>query len=286
MLNFEIPDSTTNLQINLKLIKSMREYPHLFLDNVSIEAVYGCPPKCIWNGGCVRLPGEKMSSQDVENVFQVYNDNEVSYRLTFTNRLLEESHLKDLYGNMISKIGNSSINAVIVATDMMQQYICNNYKQYNIIQSICRMYKNLSEINTASEKNLVCLPIGFNNDWLTLKSLAHPKNAIVLINEYCPISNCEFCQEHYESFSRIALGTCDQYIKCKHQELKDKMLKNNESPNHNVFPTNYRRYEELGITHFKLNGRASSPKQLAALYVKYFAKKEYQNSLYQTLLDF
>ncbi|MBO5373197.1 MAG: hypothetical protein J6A75_10850 [Lachnospiraceae bacterium] len=284
MIWFELPDSETNMPINIRLLELMEAYPEFFYENVRIEAVYGCPPFCVWNGGCIHLPGQCMSPKELERIFALYSNYHLSYRLTFTNRLLRKEHLYDTYGNAIAKAGNMRGNSVIVATDVMQKYIHENYSNYSIIQSICRVYSDITDIHEALEKYFVCIPVRMNRQWEELSKLPYPENVIILANEYCPVSDCEYCQEHYESFNRFSLYQESDHMRCRYQQLRQQMDMQGEFPTHNIFPEDYEKYEQLGIVHFKLNGRASTPEQLVTLYCKYFVKPQYQKNVTKLLM--
>lgn len=285
MIFFELPDSFVNRPVNIQLIKMMRLKPHLFYDNVRIEAVFGCPPFCIWNCGSVHLPMENISLENIEKIFDVYEAIEIPYRLTFSNRLLEKKHLLDVYGNAIAKAGNRLGNAVIVSMDIMEEYMLRTYKKYTIIQSLCRVYNTFKEVDIATSNYLACVPIWMNNDWDLLSKLKHPENVIILANEYCPVSKCRYCKEHYDEISRFALLQSKEHYQCKHIAWKIELEKNNYLPSHNITPTDYKKYDLMGIHHFKLNGRASTKRQIIDMYCNYFAKEEYYNEVYNLLIQ-
>lgn len=284
MIYFELPDSTTNRPINIRLCSLLKTHSDLFYPNVAVEAVFGCPPFCIWNGGCIHLPGGQMSLDQIEDLFTSYNSIGIPYRLTFTNRLLEHKHLYDTYGNAIASLGNVKGNSVIVSSDLMEKYISERYEQYSIIQSICRVYETQENLDKALEKNLVCLPVKLNRDWNYLGQMSNPGNAIILVNEYCPVSECDSCKEHYESFNRLSLYMEKDHMKCKYGSLRYEMDQAGTFPPHHIFPKDYGCFESMGIIHFKINGRASTMQQIATLYCRYFAKPEHFDTVFALLL--
>lgn len=285
MVYFELPDSATNRPINIRLCNLLTSRTDLFYPNVAVEAVFGCPPHCIWNGGCIHLPGGQMDLNEIEALFSSYRRIHIPYRLTFTNRLLEQRHLLDTYGNAIAACGNTEGNSIIVASDLMEQYIQNYYHAYTIIQSICRVYQTQAQLDKALTQHLVCLPVKYNRDWSYLSQMQNPGNAILLVNEYCPISDCAYCKDHYESFNRLSLYMDRDHMNCQYKILRSEMDQAGTYPPHHIFPTDYARYEAIGITHFKLNGRASTEEQLVALYCRYFAKPEHHSTVRSLLLE-
>ena len=277
MIQFELPDSSVNRKVNLKLVGLLKERPDLFYPGIGIEAVFGCPYGCMWNGGCINMPEEDKDINRVKKMFDDYAEAGLEYRLTFTNRCLSEKDLEDAYGNAIAEAGNRSGNAVIVATDLMQNYICGTYGRYGIIQSVSRVFKTKEEVEKSMDRYYTCLPVWMNNNWSLLRKTENLDKAIVLVNEYCPVSNCEFCEEHYDAISRYMLKqTAEKYV-CKRMEEREKMRREKGAPAHIVTPDDYEKYAELGIRHFKINGRASNLKQITDLYCNYFVKNEFKD---------
>ena len=71
----------------LPLFRAHREY---FYDWCRIGSVYGAPVDCLWGGGRTSY-GE----QDPRAVLALMQEYGISARLTFSNSLLKEEHLKD-----------------------------------------------------------------------------------------------------------------------------------------------------------------------------------------------
>ena len=252
----------------------MREEPELFREDVSVEAVFGCMYNCIWNGGCSHVPGEECSLSSITEMFRTYSLINMPYRITFSNRRLEERHLYDVLGNTIARIGCRDRNAVIVGSDLLQQYIQSRYPDYEIIQSVSRVPGSVEDINNWLRNYKMCLPVWMNRNIEELKKIRRPENAIILANEFCPVPHCEFSLDHYETISRIALYEAENHYRCHYHDLHEKMEKEGRLPTHNILPDDYPLFEELGFHHFKLTGRAAKPSQIIDTYVMYFAKEE------------
>lgn len=285
MILFEIPDSYSNRKINLRLIELLKEHPEYFYKGIDIEAVYGCPPFCIWNAGCGNLPYEDISLKGISNIFKKYEAYNIPYRLTFSNFLLNEQHMQDTYGNAIAKLGNKRGNAVIVASNVVEKYITEHYSNYEIIYSISRLYKSIDEINVHIDQYKICLPIWMNHEQNLLGKLKTPSNAIILVNEYCPVTKCEFCKEHYISICRTSLYQSAYHHGCKHQKEKELQLMRNKVPTHNVSPLEYESFQKLGIYRFKISGRSAKKEQLVNTYILYFIKPSYAFMIKDYLMD-
>lgn len=284
MLYFELPDSPNTRKLNIIFFQVMRQNPEWFVDNLVVEAVYGCPSVCIWNGGCVNFKQERLSSIEIKKIFDDYNDLGISYRLTFTNRLLEKKHLNDALGNEILQIGHSSMNAVLVANDIIKEYVTQNYSKYEIIQSVCRVYATDEEINANSKSTMLCLPIRYNNQWDKLSKLENHNNLMVITNEFCPRSNCPYFKKHYESDNKYTLGLVPDSMECVYKSLGKELIEKNEPLPHHIHQGYYRFYEKMGITHFKINGRGRSSSRLLPEYARLLVKDDWKEAFCQKII--
>ncbi len=281
---FELPDSPNTRKVNFLVFKIMREHPEWFINDLKIEAVYGCPSSCIWNGGCINFKQEQLLSDEIKKIFNDYNNLGISYRLTFTNRLLESCHLNDIVGNKILEYGHDYINAVIVANDHMEKYVLSNFPKYDIIQSMCRVYETDEEINTNSRNNLLCLPIRYNNKFEKLSELKHHNNLMVLVNEFCPNSNCSFCREHYETDNKYTLGLSPKPMTCVYMETGKDIIKTGKTLGHHIHQEHYSSYEKLGIIHFKINGRGRAGIRVLPDYAKHLVIEKYRDDFSAKIL--
>ena len=282
---FELPDSPNTRKINFLVFKIMREKPEWFIDDLQIEAVYGCPSSCIWNGGCINFNQEQLLSDEIKKIFDDYNSLGISYRLTFTNRLLESTHLNDIVGNKILEYGHDHINAVIVANDNIEKYVLSNFPKYDIIQSMCRVYETDEEINANSKNTLLCLPIRYNNNFEKLSQLKHHNNLMVLVNEFCPNSNCPFCKEHYETDNKYTLGISPKPMACVYMETGKDIIKTGKTLVHHINQEHYSSYEKLGIIHFKINGRGRTGTRIIPEYAKQLVIEKYRDVFIKKILN-
>ncbi|MBE5925580.1 MAG: hypothetical protein E7270_01110 [Lachnospiraceae bacterium] len=112
MINFYLPDFYYYYNLNMVLINILKKNPDYFYDNIKIAAIYGSFPGQIWNGG--RLVSGFSYSDNIEATINNYNDLNIPIRLTYTNPLLDETHLNDTYCNFITKIANNGMNEIVV----------------------------------------------------------------------------------------------------------------------------------------------------------------------------
>lgn len=278
MIYFELPDSPKTRQLNYIVLQLIRSNPNWFVDDLVIEAVYGCPSVCIWNGGCINFEQKRLPPLEIKKIVENYNKLGVGYRLTFTNRLLEKRHLDDPLGNEQLQLCYNNKNAVIVANDFLEDYIKNNYPKYEIIQSVCRVYETDEEINIHSRNTLLCLPIRYNNMWNKLTGLENRNNLLVIVNEFCPNPYCAHFKEHYESDNMYTLGLATRPMECVYKSIGKKSIEKNESLSHHIIQDFYSIYERIGISHFKINGRGRTINRLLPEYSRYLVKDSFKDT--------
>lgn len=105
----------------LPLFKEHREY---FYDWCDIGSIYGAPADCVWGGGRVGFGDSNPS--DVYNLMQKYG---ISARLTFSNSLINESHLNDKKCNRLCELFEKTSNVqngIIIYSDLLMTYIQKN----------------------------------------------------------------------------------------------------------------------------------------------------------------
>ena len=89
-----------------------REHPEYFYDWCDIGSIYGAPADCIWGGGRVGF-GEHEAGQ----VLALMHEYRISARLTFSNSLLTQEHMKDKRCNELCGLlaaGTGAPNGVII----------------------------------------------------------------------------------------------------------------------------------------------------------------------------
>ena len=67
-----------------------KKHPEYFYDWCKIGSIYGAPADCLWGGGRVGY-----GDNDPIEVKELMEEYGISARLTFSNSLLREEHLKD-----------------------------------------------------------------------------------------------------------------------------------------------------------------------------------------------
>lgn len=276
-INFYIPDFYHRYDLNIKLITLMKEHPEYFYDNINIGAVYGTFPGAIWNGG--RWLGGITTSDNMMATVESFNDLGVPIRFTFTNCLLEDTHVYDAYCNLIMKHANNGKNEVLVNSPVLEQYLRDKYPDFKYILSTTRCERDVDKINEACSKyDFVVMDYRDNPNDDFLSRLTNKDHIEILINAYCS----PLCSQRLKHYSFLAdkqlnfLG-CSDSIKCDapYKSFFDIL------PYPTVIKVEdlYGKYVDMGFSNFKIEGRTLHPMDLIESYVYYLVKPEFKEKV-------
>ncbi len=231
--------------------------------------VHGAP-LCEWNSGRVMRHFTR-STEDVREAGLAYAGRGIAVYLTFTNLFLEESHLKESFGNALCKFfehhNPTGRNAVIVANDLLRDYIRREYPGLRLVSSILKItqefgrgrldvYRRLGE----EYDEVMVHP----DDVLHPEFLAQLENKekyILLINEYC-IRHCPIRHLHYRDLSEASL----HFLSHDARPFEERQSKNGcqdllrmlTNERYGVLALNVPEMKalyDLGFRHFKIQGR-------------------------------
>ena len=276
MLNFYLPDFYNNFQLICFIHDMMTNYPNMFFDDVRIGAVYGSFPGAIWNGGRILFGLEHR--EDMEKMIKEYNDRGIAVRYTFTNPLIDERHLKDLYCNMILEISQNGLNEVIVNTPALEQYIRDYYPCFKLISSTTKCLEDLDSIKEELNKDyyLVVTDSALNNTD-ELFSL-EPKDKIeIIVNHYCQ-DHCPRRQAHYKAVGNSQLNfTRYKFPEC--QYIGRSFFKIMENRSFISTDMIFGKYRDAGFKHFKLDGRSRPVRNVVESFIYYLVRPEFRDKV-------
>lgn len=267
-INFYIPDFYYKNELNILLIRLIKEHPECFYNNIKIGAIYGSFPGAIWNGGRVVL-GIALQEK-IEELVKIYNDLNVPIRFTFTNCLIEKEHLNDTYCNMILKIADNGKNEILVNSPVLEDYIRDKYPNYKILLSTTRCERDVNKINDFSEKyHLVVPDYRDNNNFDFLKQLKHKDKIELLVNAYCD-PECKIRAKHYELISKDQLnftGNNSKNMGCGtgNKSFYDILNQSTTITDEDL----YTRYVPFGFNNFKIEGRTLHNLDIIESYIYY-----------------
>ncbi len=274
MIKFALPGIYNHFDLNRVFLELIQDRPEYVNDEFGISAVYGCFPVSIWNGGR-KVEGYCSCERMLEEI-NFYNRNGISCRYTFTNSLIEEAHLSDRFSNLILANSNTGINAVIVCSELLEDYIRKTYPSFKIISSTTKCITDLDAFEDECKRDydLVVLDYTLNNSASVL-STAYPQKVEILVNAYCR-DNCPERKKHYHALSigQLAYSQEPSFHDCPF--VLEDFYTVKETRKSFVTLEKVREFASKGIINFKIEGRTNSKYDVLESYIYYLIKREYQ----------
>jgi collagenase-like PrtC family protease len=226
---------------------SIEEKPEWFYPGIRITSVFDNSPGMIWNGGRV-LTGNQLSLSEMKTAVDFYNERKIGVYFTFSNSMLTKEHLEDKFGNQILAAFENPVNGAIVCSELLKEYIHQNYPKYSVTLSVtrCCLEKN-KLLELLPLYDMLVIPPEYNHNFNFLQQIPEPQKVELLLNEHC-MPYCPRKSRHFELLSKIILGRAtSQEIneeKCSYWDItKTEMC---------IPPEMYPVLTSLGIRHFKL----------------------------------
>ncbi len=285
---FHIPDFVNHLRLNLLLVNSIADCPEYFYDGIKIASVFGNFPGMVWNGG--RFFGGAEDSKGAQNVIKIFNERNIPLRFTFTNPLLEEKHLSDLYCNQILRLADKNINEVIVMSPIMEKYIRENYPDYPITSSTCKQIRGIEGVKEELKKDYkyVVLDYNLNNKFELLEQIpTEDRTRCEILVNACCVPNCKRRGEHYRHIGQEQINEWEykkNYFNTKPYintpfpcETGNTLYDTTEFSTHVSPQAIFEKYLPMGFNSFKIEGRTTCDIDLLETYIYYMVKPEYKD---------
>lgn len=277
MKSFVLPGFYEHFDLNSRLIEVYEKYPHFFREGVKLECFFGAFQFCAWDGGRIFDNYARAYKETIIDIRDFYNSHGIPIRLTFTNPMLREEHLKDPYCNMVLFELNNGMNEVLVSSDLLEEYIRTNYSQMKICSSTTKCLTSAKAAKEELNKDYhqVCIDYNLNKNEKFLSELSQEEKdkMEILCNAICA-PGCPFRKEHYRLNGLSNLNGGSGYaVEC---QIKSTTMQEETWEYHNnLSPEDIEEYEKKGFSHFKLEGRTLPKIELATNYARYLAKPEY-----------
>jgi len=261
----------------LPLFKVHRDW---FYDWCEIGSIYGAPADCLWGGGRVGF-----GDSNVQDVLTLMKNSGISARLTFSNSLLKEEHLKDKKCNRLCELleENQAVqNGVILHSDLLLEYLKKTYPSLYFVSSTTKVLTSfdllLKELEREDFRFVVPdFRLNVKLDELGTLSDLQKSKVEFLCNECCWFG-CSDRNSCYENVSRKNLGEeCDDH-QCRAPNgnsgyVFSRAMKN---PGFIGFEDIQKTYLPLGFSHFKIEGRSLGSAMILEFLLYYMTKPEYQ----------
>lgn len=260
----------------LPIYEQHREY---FYEWAVIDSIYGAPADCLWGGGRVGF-----GDNNPEDVFDLLDAHNISARLTFSNCLINESHLSDKKCNelcrILSKAGNRK-NGVIVHSDILLNYLREKYPNLYYISSTTKVITDFDEFIEElhrEEYEYVVPDYRLNKKLDKLNKLTQTEKDKVefLCNECCYIG-CIDRASCYENVSRKSLAEdCEDHICTSpyaHEGYRFSRAMSN--PTFIGIDDIVNTYLPMGYTNYKIEGRSLGSAVVLEMLLYYLVKPQY-----------
>lgn len=221
-----------------------------------IHSVYDCHGGLIWEGGRKSVAGFSLE-ESVRRV-RAYNEKGIGFNIAFSNVLLTKEHLDDEYCNWFLEKCHREANGVIVASELLRDYIREYYPRYRLIASVGFCRKDPGFYKRALERyDLVVLHPDLNRDYRLIRRL-DAERLEVLVNEDC-FYECPHRLQHYRNVSRAILRREPVFFASKIGCISEAEFGRSRFEGELRLSLNHlRRLSALGVRHFKLQGRQAS----------------------------
>lgn len=250
----------------LDFIRKIRDH----LGVTPFQWVHGAPLSYLWNGGRVD-PQFRISRREIDDIITAYQSLGIGCLLTFSNRFIDKKDLDDPECNyLLEKLNRSDggKHGVIVASDILADYIREKYPKFHLMASIIKVTCEKGTGHLSYYRSLenrfdsYVVDVNDNLNFELLKELNKEK-AEILVNSCC-IFGCQHKAEHYDMLTRVndrgSGVTMELVLKYQKKFCKaypaGKQL--GKKRNHCLTIDQVLTLYDMGFRHFKLQGRQTT----------------------------
>lgn len=261
----------------LPLYRAHREY---FYDWCEIGSIYGAPFGCLWGGG--RVSSGTCGARDVLALMREYG---ISARLTFSNSLLREEHLKDRTCNALCRLFSESgtvQNGVIVHSELLLDHLKTACPQLYFVSSTTKVLTDFSQLRCELERpefSYVVPDFRLNKAFASLNTLPQAlKDKVEFLCNECCSFGCKDRRACYEAVSRKNLGEAAPEHHCKAPDAKYgyRFSRAMENPGFIGIADIQNTYLPMGFSNFKIEGRGLGSALILEFLLYYLTKPDYQ----------
>ena len=266
----------------LPLFKEHRDW---FYEDCCIASIYGAPADCIWGGGRSGIGDERP-----EEVLAIVQEHGISPRLTFSNSLLREEHLKDGRCNrlckMFSEAGNSG---VIVHSELLLDYLRKNYPGFYYVSSTTKVITSFEDMEKELDReefSYVVPDFRLNRAYEAFAGLEQrQKDKLELLCNECCWTGCRERKACYENVSRKNLGEDCPEHSCSAPGGSEgyRFSKAMASPAFIGLEQIRDIFVPMGICNFKIEGRGLGTAVILEFLLYYLTKPEHQLELREAI---
>ena len=261
----------------LPLYRAHREY---FYDWCDIGSIYGAPIGCLWGGG--RVSSGTCNARRALALTQKYG---ISARLTFSNSLLREEHLKDRTCNALCRLFSESgtvQNGVIVHSELLLDHLKTTCPQLYFVSSTTKVLTDFSQLRCELERpefSYVVPDFRLNKAFASLNTLPQAlKDKVEFLCNECCSFGCKDRLACYEAVSRKNLGEAAPEHHCNAPDAKYgyRFSRAMENPGFIGIEDIQNTYLPMGFSNFKIEGRGLGSALILEFLLYYLTKPDCQ----------
>ena len=261
----------------LPLYRVHREYFYAWCE---IGSIYGAPIGCLWGGG--RVSSGTCGAWDVLALMREYG---MSARLTFSNSLVREEHLKDRTCNALCRLFSESgtvQNGVIVHSELLLDHLKVAYPPLYFVSSTTKVLTDFSQLRRELERpefSYVVPDFRLNKAFASLNTLPQAlKDKVEFLCNECCSFGCKDRRACYEAVSRKNLGEAAPEHHCKAPDAKYgyRFSRAMENPGFIGIADIQNTYLPMGFSNFKIEGRGLGSALILEFLLYYLTKPDCQ----------
>ena len=276
--HYHLPGLFEFYELYREFLPLWREHKSWFYEWCDIASIYGAPMDCLWGGGRAGF-----GKADADDVLALMNEYGISSRLTFSNSLLKQEHLKDKKCNeLCRKFSGTKKAGVIVHSDLLAEYIKREFPELYLVSSTTKVLTDFSDFTAElnrSDFKYVVPDFRLNKSFEMLSQLTQEQKDKVefLCNECCDF-DCKNRKRCYENVSLKNLGANIEEHKCASPDAAGGYRFSLAMKNpgfigiHDIQGT----YLPTGFSNFKIEGRGLGSAVVLEFLLYYLTKPEHQ----------
>ena len=268
--HFNIPGLFEKFHIIKQVVLMYENYPYIFNDNTIISSFYGSNGG-IANGG--RNSGEYYNEEEVSTFCREHN---ICPTIIMSNLFFDKP---DKFANKIIEFFGNKTTMFCVATPNIEKWLEEKSirrGQFVLSTTVCLDSEEL--IKKTNRYKKIVLPESMINNWKLLSKLPEQtRNKLeVIVNTACPI-DCKNRKTHYEWMSKVNLRKSVGTFECIHKYYCGNGALYEILDGKQVVTTDMiESYLNLGINHFKIQGRTNDDNDFIETLAYYLIKPKYQ----------
>lgn len=296
--HFHLPGIFEFYELYKVFLPLYREHREYFYEWCDIASIYGAPEDCLWGGGRAAVVDCEADAGDVLALMKEYG---ISARLTFSNSLLREEHLRDRKCNRLCEMfargagataavgepnslarDNPPANGIIVHSELLTKYLRRNFPELYLVSSTTKVitdFQKFTEELLRPEFSFVVPDFRLNKEFSKLSQLeSQAKNKVeFLCNECCSVE-CMARAACYENVSRKNIGLETSEHECKAPGGNGGYRFSLAMKNPAFISVNdiLKTYLPMGFSNFKIEGRGLGSAIVLEFLLYYMTKPEFQ----------